>query len=119
MPPKKSGKSGKAEKKSSSEDGNEKVKPANHAKCRHILCEKHSKIMEAYGKLEEGETFSSVAEKYSEDKARQGGSLGWQTRGSMVGPFQERAFSSAIGKYTEPFKTTFGYHILLVEDRKM
>ena len=26
-----------------------------------------------------------VAEQYSEDKARQGGNLGWQTRGQMVG----------------------------------
>lgn len=50
----------------------------------------------------------SVAEKYSEDKARQGGSLGWQARGQMVGEFQEKAFSAPIGKYTEPFKTKFG-----------
>lgn len=39
-------------------------------------------------------------------------------RGSMVGDFQEKAFSAEIGKYTQPFKTKFGYHILLVEDRK-
>ena len=29
-------------------------------------------------------TDSQVAEQYSEDKARQGGNLGWQTRGQMV-----------------------------------
>lgn len=40
--------------------------------------------MEAYEKLQAGESFASVAEKYSEDKARQGGSLGWQVRGQMV-----------------------------------
>ena len=38
--------------------------------------------------LKEGKSFASVAENYSEDKARQGGSMGWMIRGSMVGPFQ-------------------------------
>ena len=41
-------------------------------KVRHILCEKHSKAMEAMGKLKEGQKFSEVATAYSEDKARQG-----------------------------------------------
>ena len=44
-------------------------------KARHILCEKHSKAMEALGKLKEGQKFSEVASAYSEDKARQGVSL--------------------------------------------
>lgn len=96
-----------------------KVKPANHVKCRHILCEKQGKIMEALEKLKAGQSFATVAQAYSEDKARDGGNLGWMARGSMVGAFQERAFSAPIGKYTEPFKTQFGWHILLVEDRKM
>ncbi|KAH3755938.1 peptidyl-prolyl cis-trans isomerase NIMA-interacting 4 [Pelomyxa schiedti] len=97
----------------------DKVKPANHCKCRHVLCEKQGKIMEAYAKLQEGMAFATVASTYSEDKARDGGNLGWLARGSMVGPFQDRAFAQPIGKYTEPFKTTHGWHILLVEDRKM
>ena len=41
-------------------------------KVRHILCEKHSKVMEAMGKIKEGQRFSEVATAYSEDKARQG-----------------------------------------------
>ena len=41
-------------------------------KVRHILCEKHSKIMEAMEKLREGQKFNEVASTYSEDKARQG-----------------------------------------------
>jgi len=102
----------------SEENASSKLKPANHVKVRHILCEKQSKINEAYQKLQAGESFSSVAEHYSEDKARQGGSLGWMSRGSMVGAFQEKAFAQPIGKFSEPFKSQFGYHILLVEDRK-
>ena len=100
------------------------LKPANSIKVRHILCEKQSKALEALAALKAGSSFASVAEKYSEDKARQGGSLGWMTRGSMVGAFQEAAFAlqpstSEKPVYTDPpVKTQFGYHIIMVEDRK-
>ncbi len=95
-------------------------------KVRHILCEKHAKVMEAMALLKspDGGNFNSVAERFSEDKARQGGSLGWMTRGSMVGPFQEAAFALPISTtsqpiYTDPpVKTKFGYHIIMVEGRK-
>jgi peptidyl-prolyl cis-trans isomerase NIMA-interacting 4 len=52
------------------------------------------------------------------------GSLGWMVRGSMVGAFQDAAFAlppSTVGKpvFTDPpVKTQFGYHIIMVEDRK-
>lgn len=39
---------------------------------RHILCEKHSKVMEAMEKLKAGQKFNEVATNYSEDKARHG-----------------------------------------------
>ncbi|KAL1927144.1 hypothetical protein VTP01DRAFT_5107 [Rhizomucor pusillus] len=88
---------------------------------RHILCEKHSKVMEAMAKLkEENMRFDRVAELYSEDKAKAGGSLGWMVRGSMVGPFQDAAFAlqpSTCDKpiFTDPpVKTGFGYHIIMV-----
>ncbi|NXI05549.1 PIN4 isomerase, partial [Pachycephala philippinensis] len=91
---------------------------------RHILCEKHGRAMEAMEKLKAGQRFSEVAAQYSEDKARQGGDLGWMTRGSMVGPFQEAAFALPVSSmdkpvYTDPpVKTKFGYHIIMVEGRK-
>ncbi|CAO3638296.1 unnamed protein product [Cunninghamella blakesleeana] len=69
---------------------NSKLKAANSIKVRHILCEKHAKVMEAMSKLKEDNMrFDKVAEQYSEDKAKAGGSLGWMTRGSMVGTFQD------------------------------
>ncbi|CAG0886087.1 unnamed protein product [Cyprideis torosa] len=93
-------------------------------KVRHILCEKQSKALEAIEKLKAGSKFSDVAMQYSEDKARQGGDLGWMVRGSMVGPFQEAAFAlpnSTPDKpiYTDPpVKTKFGYHVIMVEGKK-
>ncbi|KAI8921016.1 hypothetical protein PhCBS80983_g02234 [Powellomyces hirtus] len=101
-----------------------KLKAANALKVRHILCEKHSKCMEAMGKLKEKVSFDKVAEQFSEDKAKAGGSLGWMVRGSMVGAFQDAAFAlqpSTVGNpiYTDPpVKTNFGYHIIMVEERK-
>ncbi|KAJ1833709.1 Peptidyl-prolyl cis-trans isomerase pin4 [Coemansia sp. RSA 2711] len=103
----------------------QKLKPANSVVVRHILCEKHGKIIEAMGKLDKKELpFDKVAELYSEDKAKKGGSLGSMARGSMVGPFQDVAFSlppSTCNKpiyNKEPVKTKFGYHIIMVESRK-
>ncbi|GAA5796743.1 FKBP-like protein [Helicostylum pulchrum] len=102
-----------------------KLKPATSVKLRHILCEKHSKIMEALTKIkEENMRFDKVAELYSEDKAKFGGSLGWMTRAGMIGVFQDAAFAlqpSTCDKpiFTDPpVKSKFGYHLIMVEDRK-
>eukprot|EP01123_Difflugia_compressa_P013238 TRINITY_DN6023_c0_g1_i1.p1 TRINITY_DN6023_c0_g1~~TRINITY_DN6023_c0_g1_i1.p1 ORF type:complete len:120 (-),score=26.00 TRINITY_DN6023_c0_g1_i1:40-399(-) len=102
------------------DDDDQPVKASgNKAKCRHILCEKQSKALQALEKLNAGTSFAEVAREFSEDKARNGGDLGWMTRNSMVGPFAEKAFSQPIGKFSpQPFKSKFGYHILLVEDRQ-
>ncbi|XP_077987970.1 peptidyl-prolyl cis-trans isomerase NIMA-interacting 4-like [Glandiceps talaboti] len=113
----------------SGDDGDSKgkgkqMKGGTTVKVRHILCEKHSKVMEAMEKLKSGQRFNEVATQYSEDKARQGGDLGWMTRGSMVGPFQDAAFAlspSTTGNpsYTDPpVKTKFGYHIIMIEGKK-
>ena len=107
-----------------SKKGGKKSNAGTAIKVRHILCEKHSKCMEAMELIKSGKRFSDVATQYSEDKARQGGDLGWKTRGSMVGPFQEAAFAlepSTVDspKYTDPpVKTNFGYHIIMIEGKK-
>lgn len=104
--------------------GGKQAKGGTAVKVRHILCEKQSKVLEALEKLKGGMKFNEVAAAYSEDKARQGGDLGWMTRGSMVGPFQDAAFAlpvSSLGSpvYTDPpVKTKFGYHIIMVEGKK-
>ncbi|CBY33960.1 unnamed protein product, partial [Oikopleura dioica] len=123
--------SGKSSDKKDKKDSKETEKPvaksaapARSINVRHILCEKQSKVLEAMGKLKEGQAFNTVATNYSEDKARSGGSLGWLLRGTMVGPFQEAAFQLPIStcsnpSYTDPpVKTKFGYHIIMIEGKK-
>jgi len=49
----------------------------------------------------------------------QGGSgeLGWFTREQMVPEFSEAAFSVQKGEFTTPVKTSFGFHIIEIQDR--
>lgn len=91
----------------------------SQVKVRHILCEKHSKVMEALAKIQAGEKFDQVASAYSEDAARKGGDLGWKRRNELVGPFADAAFKLQVGEMTPaPVKTPFGYHLILCEGRK-
>ncbi|KAJ3503921.1 hypothetical protein NLJ89_g8217 [Agrocybe chaxingu] len=124
----KGNKKGKA--KATTDDGEENqakgkgpLKAATAVNVRHILCEKHSKATEALQKIQEGQSFNKVAQEYSEDKAKAGGSLGWMVRGSMVGAFQEAAFGLTPSTIDKPItsglvKTNFGYHIIMVEGRR-
>jgi NIMA-interacting peptidyl-prolyl cis-trans isomerase 4 len=77
---------------SSSKDSSakdDKLKPCTSINVRHILCAKHGQITVALERLAAGESFDKVARELSEDKARQGGSLGWQIRGAMVKEFED------------------------------
>ncbi|TCD70707.1 Peptidyl-prolyl cis-trans isomerase pin4 [Steccherinum ochraceum] len=99
------------------------LKAATAVNVRHILCEKHSRATEALQKIQEGQRFDKVAQEYSEDKAKAGGSLGWMVRGSMVGAFQDAAFALEPSTVDKPklsplVKTNFGYHLIMVEGRR-
>lgn len=64
--------------------------------------------------------FEDVAKESSDDtgSAANGGDLGWFPRGVMVKEFEAAAFALEKGKMSELVKTDFGYHIILVEDKK-
>lgn len=120
------GKAGSSSKKdkddTSSGSSGKQLKPATAINSRHILCEKHSKKEEALTKLKEGGKFDDVAREFSEDKARQGGSLGWKTRGALDAAFEKAAYdlepsTTSNPKYVE-VKSSHGYHIIMVEGRR-
>ncbi|KAH7070450.1 peptidyl-prolyl cis-trans isomerase pin4 [Paraphoma chrysanthemicola] len=120
MAPKNKGKG--KDKDESSGGGSSKLKPATSINVRHILCEKHSKKEEALEKIRNGAKFDEVAREMSEDKARQGGSLGWKVRGSLMGEFEKVAYELEPSTTGNPkigeVKTREGYHIIMVEGRK-
>lgn len=85
----------------------------------HILVEKEETAREVLKKLNEGSKFDELAKEYSIDgSAQNGGKLGFFTRGRMVKPFEEAAFSMKIGQVSEPVKTEYGYHIIMVTDKE-
>jgi len=64
-------------------------------------------------------TFQQAAQKYSNDgSASKGGDLGYFGRGRMVAPFDEAAFSLPVNQISEPVKTRFGYHLIMVEEKR-
>ena len=63
-------------------------------------------------------SFEEAAKKYSSCPSKeQGGDLGEFGRGMMVPEFENAAFELEIGQISEPVKTQFGYHIILVESK--
>ena len=72
-------------------------------------------------KLAAGDDFSELAQVYSEDvfSARQGGSLGWFTKGRMLKPFEDACFAAKPGEITEPVQTIYGYHIIKVDEKRL
>lgn len=67
-----------------------------------------------------GLSFSEAATKYSEDTGsnQNGGDLDFFTRGQLEENFEKVAFETEVGKVSEAFRTEFGWHILLVEEKK-
>lgn len=66
------------------------------------------------------ENFKDKAKEHSTGpSAENGGELGWFSKGDMVEPFQKAVFEGKVGEvYPKPVETVFGYHLILIEDRK-
>lgn len=97
-------------------------------KARHILLRTgegkedsavEAKIKEIAKTLTPG-NFQSMAKKHTEDPSGKdnGGDLGWFTKERMVPEFSQTAFAQKPGTISAPVKTQFGYHFILVENKK-
>ncbi len=67
-----------------------------------------------------GESFSELASLYSQDPGskKNGGSLGFVKRGSLVPAFESVAFSQEVGAVSEVVETQFGFHIIKTEEKR-
>lgn len=82
--------------------------------------ETYLKLVEYRKRALAGESFDSLASKYSQDpSAKQNfGKLGYFTSMQMVYQFEEAAFKTPVGNISMPVRTRFGYHILKVTGRR-
>ncbi len=75
-----------------------------------------ARTVEILDKNKAGALFAELAEQYSEGPSKNnGGYLGAFKKEDMVAPFADKAFSMAPGEVSEPVKTRFGWHLILVE----
>lgn len=88
-------------------------------KASHILVETEQ---EAIGLKEEflaGKPFEELATEHSKcPSKRDGGDLGYFGRGQMVKEFETAAFDLKVGEISDPVKTNFGWHLILLTDKK-
>ena len=80
----------------------------------------YNKIKDIKNRLNAGEDFNLVAQKYSEDPSVKdnNGDLGYFSAFRMVYPFESAAYTTNVGDVSKPFKTRFGYHIVKVIDKR-
>lgn len=97
-------------------------------KARHILikldqitsdAQAEQRINQIAARLRSGENFQDLARAQSDDaSAPQGGDLGWLHPGETVPAFEQAMDALAVGQISAPVRSQFGWHIILVDDRR-
>ncbi len=90
-------------------------------KLKHVLIkdsppEAEKKAQEALAKIKEGEDFSIIARKYSEDpNASSGGDLGFLEKDKLIPEIREAIDTLKVGEISGVIKTRLGYQIIKIE----
>lgn len=97
-----------------------KQKDKEEVRARHILVESEDKAKELKKQIDGGSDFEKLATENSKDPGSktQGGDLGYFTQEKMVPEFSAAAFALKEGEISGPVKSSFGWHIIKVEDRR-
>ena len=79
-----------------------------------------AKAQEIRQKLVQGADFAELARTESNDvgSSSKGGDLGFLKHGQTVPSFEDAAFALPDGELSQPVKTSYGYHLIRVEERK-
>jgi peptidyl-prolyl cis-trans isomerase D len=109
----------------------DKYRTPERVRVRHILIKTldkppaelpklEAKVNDLLKQIKSGADFAELAKKNSEDpgSAVKGGDLDWVTRGQMVKPFEDAAFSLKPKEISNVVKTQYGFHILQVTEKE-
>lgn len=93
---------------------------SDEVRARHILLKTEAIALEVIAALDKGGDFVALAkEKSIGPSGPNGGDLGYFKAKAMVAPFSKAAFKMKNGEYTKKaVKTQFGWHVILVIDRR-
>ncbi len=80
----------------------------------------YNKALEIRDRIIKGEDFKVIARATSDDPSvkQNGGNLGYFTALQLVYPFECAAYTLPIGEISMPVRTKFGYHIMVVNDKR-
>ena len=103
------------------------VKQPEQRKASHILfkvddsadeTKAKQQAIEVLAQIKNGASFAEMAKQYSQDigSAKQGGDLGYFGKGVMDAAFEATTFKLSKGEVSEPVRSSFGYHLIKVED---
>lgn len=85
----------------------------------HILVKTDKEAKDVLDRLKKGEKFPDVATQVSLCPSKiRGGNLEWLPRGSLVKEIEDVAFTMKPGQPVGPVQSKFGFHVLLLEDKK-
>ncbi len=89
-------------------------------KARHILLAERQTAEDIISQLKGGADFIKLAkEKSTGPSGPNGGDLGYFGRGAMVPAFENAAFDLVVGQHSQtPVQTQFGWHVILLEDKR-
>lgn len=90
-------------------------------KVRHILVDAEDEAKDLIAQLNQGADFAELAREHSTDAATadEGGDLGWSSADGWVKPFADAVASATVGvPVPAPVHSQFGWHVILVEDKK-
>lgn len=91
----------------------------NEVKASHILVETEAEAISLKEEILSGKSFEEVAMEHSLcPSGRDGGDLGFFGRGQMVKEFENAAFDLNVGEISDPVRTNFGWHLILVTDKE-
>ncbi len=92
---------------------------AQEVKASHILVETEEEAIKLKEEILSGTPFEDVAQENSLcPSGKKGGDLGFFGRGQMVSEFEEAAFGLNVGEISDPVRTNFGWHLILVTDKQ-